>query len=264
VRALTRNPGGSAAGALREQGAEVFEGDLDDAGSLSRALQGAYGVFSVQNFWETGFRREIDQGIRLAEEAKKTGIEHFVYSSVGSAHRNTGLEHFESKWKIEHHIRASGLRYTILRPVWFMENWEGPFLRPSILAGTLALPLDQDRRFQQIAVDDIGGIATMAFDDPERWSARELDLAGEESKVAEIVETFGRVIGRPVRYQQVPWEEYRRAAGDEYHQMFRWFQDVGYDANVEALRGEYPGLTTFEQYLRGAGWEGARPGEAAE
>ncbi|CAN5356971.1 hypothetical protein BH24GEM3_BH24GEM3_11210 [soil metagenome] len=54
VRALTRNPSQPAATTLREQGAEVVEGNLDDRASLERALEGAYGVFSVQNFWETG------------------------------------------------------------------------------------------------------------------------------------------------------------------------------------------------------------------
>jgi uncharacterized protein YbjT (DUF2867 family) len=257
VRALTRNPGGDAARALREQGAEIVEGDLDDRASLDRALDGVYGVFSVQNFWETGFQREIDQGMRLADAAGQAGVEHFVYSSVGSAHRKTGLSHFESKWQIEGHIRESGLPYTIFRPVFFMENWEGPYLRPSILAGTLALPLDPQVNFQQVAVDDIGGIVAQAFANRDDWLGREADLAGDERTVAEIADTFSRVIGRPVTYQQVPWEEYREAAGEEYHDMFRWFQDVGYDVDIPALREEYPELTDFEGYLRRHGWEGA-------
>jgi uncharacterized protein YbjT (DUF2867 family) len=199
--------------------------------------------------------------VRLADAARHAGVEHFVYSSVGSAHRNTGLAHFESKWEVENHIREIGLPYTIFRPVWFMENFEGPYLRPSILAGTLALPLDPDVNFQQVAVDDVGAFVALAFEDRERWLGRETDLAGDERTVAEVTDAFSRVIGRPVAYYQVPWEEYRKAAGDEYHEMFRWFQDVGYDANVPALREELPELTDFERYLRGAGWEGAEPAE---
>jgi uncharacterized protein YbjT (DUF2867 family) len=258
VRALTRSPEGDAARALRGQGVEVVGGDLDDRASLEQAVRGANGVFSVQNFWETGYEREVEQGIRLADVAKTAGVDHFVYSSVGSAHRDTGLSHFESKWKIEEHIRSSGLRYTIFRPVWFMENWEGPFLRPHILNGTLALPLDPGVNFQQIAVDDVGAFAAMAFDDAAAWQGREVDLAGDESTVAGVVETFSRVIGRKVTYQQVPWDDYRAMAGDEYHDMFRWFQDVGYDADIAARRREYADLTSFETYLRDSGWEGAQ------
>jgi hypothetical protein len=48
-------------------------------------------------------------------------------------------------------------------------------------------------------------------------------------------------------------------AGEEYHDMFRWFQDVGYDADIPTLREEGPELTSFERFLRLHGWEGAQP-----
>ena len=261
VRALTRDPEKPAAGALRDDGAEIVQGDLDDRASVRRALDGVYGVFSVQNFWETGYQREVDQGIALADAAREAGIEHFVYSSVGSAHRDTGLEHFESKWKIENHVREIGIPFTIFRPVFFMNNWENPFLRDMVLGGTLAQPLDPDRPFQQVAVDDIGAFVAKAFRDRERWLGRELDLAGDERTMPEIADAFGRAIGRPVQYVQVPWDEYRQAAGEEYYKMYRWFNEVGYDADVAALRSEYAGLTNFDQYLDRNGWEGARPAD---
>jgi uncharacterized protein YbjT (DUF2867 family) len=261
VRALTRDPGQPASAALRESGAEVVKGDLDDRGSLERVVAGADGVFSVQNFWETGYQREIDQGIRLADVAREAGIAHFVYSSVGSAHRNTGLEHFESKWAIENHIREIGIPHTIFRPVFFMNNWEVPFLRNGVLAGTLAQPLDPNVPFQQVAVDDIGAFVAMAFSNPDAWLGRELDLAGDERTMPEIAEAFGRVIGRPVSYFQVPWADHLAAAGEEYFAMFRWFNEVGYNADVAALKREYPALTDFESYLRQGNWEGAQPEE---
>jgi uncharacterized protein YbjT (DUF2867 family) len=257
VRALTRDPAQPAARELAQQGAEVVEGDLDDRESLDRALEGAYGAYSVQNFWETGYDREVEQGVRLADAAQAAGVEHIVYSSVGSAHRDTGLSHFESKWRIENHIRDSGLPYTIFRPVWFMENWEG--FRSHVLGGTLALPLDPETNFQQIAVDDVGACAALAFDNRDEWLGRAVDIAGDESAIAGVAETFARVIGRPVEYSQVSWEDYRQMAGEEYHDMFRWFQDVGYDVDIAARRTELPELKSFEDYLRRHGWEGAQP-----
>jgi uncharacterized protein YbjT (DUF2867 family) len=261
VRALTRDPAKPAGAALLDSGAEVVQGDLDDRGSLERVVAGADGVFSVQNFWETGYQREIDQGIRLVDVAREADIAHFVYSSVGSAHRNTGLEHFESKWVIENHIREIGIPHTIFRPVFFMNNWEVSFLRNGVLAGTLAQPLDRDVPFQQVAVDDIGSFVAMAFADPDAWLGRELDLAGDERTMPEIAEAFGRVIGRPVSYFQVPWEDYRAAAGEEYYEMFRWFNEVGYNADLAAVKREYPAIMDFESYLRQGNWEGAQPEE---
>jgi len=256
VRGVTRDPAKPAALALAERGAEVVRGDLDDPASLERAIRDADGVFSVQNFWETGYEREIRQGIALADLAKAAGTRHFVYSSVGSAHRKTGLPHFESKWQIEEHLRAIDLPHTVLRPVWFMENWEGP-MRGPIVEGTLALPLGDDRPFQQIAIEDIGAFAAMVFENRDEWLGRAMDLASDERSVSEIARTFGEVIGRPVRYARLPWEEYRQAAGEEYTKAMRWIDAVGYDADIATLRRVAPQLTPFDEYLRSHDWEGA-------
>jgi uncharacterized protein YbjT (DUF2867 family) len=262
VRALTRDPEQASARALADEGAEVVRGDMDDRASLERALAGVYGVFSVQNFWETGYDREVEQGVRLADLARAAGVEHFVYSSVGSAHRKTGLPHFESKWEIENHIRGLGLPHTIFRPVFFMDNWEVPMLRNMLLGGTLAQPLSPDRGLQQIAVADVGGIVAMAFRDRDEWLGRELDLGGDERTMPEIAAAFAEAIGRPVSYVQVPWEDYRQAAGEEYYKMFRWFEDVGYNADIPALRRIYPGLASLEEFLAAGSWAGAEPVEA--
>src|SRR5918998_2610340 len=91
VRALTRDPQKPEAQALREQGAEVVQGDMEDRFSLDQVLvEGVYGVFSVQNFWETGYDREVQQGKTVADAAKAAGVEHFVYSSVGSTYARRG------------------------------------------------------------------------------------------------------------------------------------------------------------------------------
>src|ERR1035437_8573648 len=113
VRALTRDPAKPAARALAQAGAEVIRGDLDDPASLEHALEGVYGVFSVQNFMEAGFDGEIRQGKLIADAAKAAGVQHFVYSSVVSADRHTALPHFESKWQIEMHIGQSGLSHSV-------------------------------------------------------------------------------------------------------------------------------------------------------
>ena len=255
VRALTRDPEKPAAKELAGLGAEVVEGDLDDRDSVERGLEGARGVFSVQQFAETGVEGEVRQGKALADAAKAAGVEHFVYSSVGSAHRETGIPHFDSKWEVEEHAREIGLPYTVLRPAFFMQNWEG--MREPILGGTLPQPLDPDKPFQQMAVGDIGAFAALAFENPEEWIGREVDLAGEELTMPEIADTFSRVTGRKIGYFQVPWDQFEEQMGEEFAVMYRWFNEVGYEADIGALRSEHPGLTSLEDYLRGHGWEGA-------
>ena len=255
VRALTRNPNSEEAQALAGQGAEVVQGDMEDRSAMDRALEGVYGVFSVQTFWEAGYDLEVKQGKTLTDAAKAAGVEHFVYSSVGSAHRGTGIPHFDSKWEIEEHVRELGLPYTILRPVFFMQNWE--MMRDQILEGTLPQPLDPDKPLQQVAVEDIGAFTTLAFENPDEWVGREVDLAGDEQTMPQIAETFSRVSEKEIDYFQVPWDQFEEQMGEEYAVMYRWFNDVGYEADIAALRREYTELTTFEQYLRSHGWESA-------
>ena len=65
---------------------------------------------------------------------------------------------------------------------------------------------------------------------------------------------LSRVLGRPVTYRQVPWDQFRKQMGDETYGMYRWFEDVGYSADITALRKEYPGLAKLEQALRSEEW----------
>lgn len=247
VRALTRHPDQPNARALVGQGTEVVRGDLNDPASLMRVVEGVHGIFSVQNLGE-GVEREITEGKNLVDAARRSGVNHFVYSSVGSADRQTGIPHFDSKFRIEQHLRDSGVRHTILRPVFFMENWLN--MGDGIEQGTIALPLDPDTRLQMIAVDDIGIFATMAFERPGHWEGRAVDLAGDEVSMTEVAQAIGRMVGRIVRYSQVPWADFEKTAGRDMTLMFRWFQDVGFLVDIGALRQEHPNMMTFERWLQ--------------
>ena len=225
-----------------------MRGDLNDPESLARAVDGAYGVFSVQTPADHGAAVEIRQGINLADAAKRARVSHFVYSSVASADRNTGVPHFDSKARIEDHIRGTGLRYTVFRPVFFMENLLG--MREQIDHGTLALPLRPETRLQMIAVDDIGAFVALAFERSGYWQGRSLDIAGDEVSMADLAASLSRVGGHDVRYEQVPWDEFEKTAGREMTVMFRWFEDVGYHVDVPAVRREYPNMSTLERWLQ--------------
>ena len=264
VRALTRDPNKPAAQALAQMGAEVVQGDNEDSASLEAALKGVYGVFSVQNNWlpNVGLAGEVRQGKLIAEAAKAARVRHFVYTSVGGAERNTGIPHFESKWQIEQYIQSLGLPATILRPVAFMENYN--WSRPAILNGTLAsIGLRPDKAHQVIAVDDIGALAALAFARPEEFIGRGIEIAGDQLTEPQIAETFSRVIGRPVQLGQMTFGP-NRQPDPEAIRMFQWFNDVGYQADIPALRKLYPPLKTLETWLRQTGWENAAPVPQAE
>src|SRR5246500_3368093 len=183
LRGLTRKPESERAAALARQGIEVVKGDLDDEATLRRALAGAWGVFGVQNAGEAGVEREEAQGKRLATLARDAGVEHFVYTSVGSADKKTGVPHFDNKWRIEETVRR--LRFpshVILRPVFFMENLIAPFC---LQGPTLAWALGQGTKLQMISVDDIGWVGARAFTDAAGLNRRKIELARGPRKMPE-------------------------------------------------------------------------------
>jgi uncharacterized protein YbjT (DUF2867 family) len=252
VRVLTRNP--DKAAKLTKAGAAVFKGDLTDKDSLWDALQGVQGVFAMSTPFEAGMDAEVRQGTMMANMAKEAGVAHYVYTSVGSADRNTDIPHFETKWQVEEHIRKIGLPATILRPVWFMENF-GTFCRPSILQGALTLPLRPDTRLQMIAVQDIGEFGAAAFIRPAEFLDQAIDLAGDALTMPEVVAQLSRTMGRAIRFQQVPDEQAPAAFGDDLATMFRWFNEVGYNVDIPALRAKYGiPLTKFAEVVAAADW----------
>jgi len=241
LRGLTRKPESEQAAALARHGVDLVQGDLDDEASLRRALAGAWGVFGVQNSWEAGVEREEAQGKRLATLAREAGVEHFVYTSVGSAHTRTGVPHFDNKWRIEETVRV--LRFAshvILRPVFFMENLLMPF---TLQGSTLASVIGPRTKLQMIAVDDIGWFGARAFIDAAALNRREIDLAGDVRTMPEAAEILTQALGRPIAFAQTPIEQVRQFSEDTAL-MLEWFERVGYSADIAGLQREFGRVLT--------------------
>jgi uncharacterized protein YbjT (DUF2867 family) len=253
VRAMTRKLQGDKAREISALGAELVQADYDEPGSLEKALEGVWGVFAVQNTWEAGVVREEEQGKLLAELARKKGITHFVYSSVGSAHRATGVPHFDNKYRIEQKVRSLGFpSWAILRPVFFMDNFLSPWFKPGLTEGKLMIGIKPDTRLQMIAVDDIGRFGLLAFEQHEKMNGVELDIAGDEMTMPEAAAILSGAMGREVRYVEASKDEVRRASED-YATMLEWFDVVGYNVDIPALEKRYGlRLTKFREWADAA------------
>jgi uncharacterized protein YbjT (DUF2867 family) len=251
VRALVRDPSVPAARALAERGAHLVTGDLDDRTSIQRALDGAYGVHSVQAYMPKEPEHEIRQGTLVVDAARSAGVQHFVYSSAAGANRHIGIPETESKWTIEEHLRSSGPPATILRPAYFMNNFE--FMKPWILGGTWSMSLPAERSMQMIAADDIGSFVALAFTRPAEFIDRALEIAGDELNMLQVAETFSRVIGRPVSFNQLPIEQ-TRAFDANLARLCEWMTTHDFGADIPTLRILLPDLLTLEAWLTRTGW----------
>jgi uncharacterized protein YbjT (DUF2867 family) len=264
VRALVRTTDSPPAQRLEQEGVTLVQGDLGDPASLTRAMDGVYGVFSVQNFVPVGPGGEIWQGRTVADAARAARVEHVVYSSVGGAERETGIPHFDSKRAIERYLERSGLRTTMLRPTFFMDNFLAHPPTVEDGATVIRLALKPHTRVQLIAVDDIGAFAADAFEQPGRYAGQAVELAGDELTATELAAAFGVAAGLPGRFEELPLQAvashpYIPFASD-IALMFDWFQRAGYQADISDLRTRRPDLLDVPQWLLRVGWKPATSG----
>ncbi|KAK9384663.1 hypothetical protein V1515DRAFT_610804 [Lipomyces mesembrius] len=266
--ALTRNPDSETAKELAAKSpsvVSVIRGDLDDPNGIFASAGGhgaVWGVFSVQQVMGGGanWKTEERQGKALIDAAVKYGVSHFVYTSVDrsgerSDENPTDVPHFASKHRIEQHLKeasaASGMTWSILRPVAFFENLT-PDFAGKMFATFWKSHIPPKKRFQLVATEDIGHFASQALAYPDSWHNRALSLAGDELTFTEANEIFKSVTGSsagiPTTSWIVSWVILNMVK--ELRTMFKFFAKEGYNADIEELRKMYPPLQDFKTWLR--------------
>ena len=254
VRAFTRNPNSPKANDLKKAGAEIFAGDFEDTKSLQGAMKGVDAVFVMGTMWEVGTDGETRQGIAAADAAKAAGIKHLLYTSVGSADRHTGIPHFDSKMKVEEHIKKIGVPYTIIAPVFFMDNIFAPWMA-GLKEGRYPLALPPTQKLQQIAVADIANFAALVLENRDRFLGKRFDIASDDLTGLQAADILSRVTGRKIEFFEVPIEAVRSQSAD-YAIMFEYFIKVGYQVDIKGLRRDYPqvGWHTYEEWAKKQDW----------
>jgi uncharacterized protein YbjT (DUF2867 family) len=247
VYALTRNTHSSAAQELRNRGAVIVKGDLDDSDSLKRAVKDVQSVFLMGTPFEDGTEGETRRGKLMAEIAKENSIEHLVYSSVANADKNTGIPHFESKYKIEQHIRNLGLPHTIIGPTFFMENLLGPGLEQ----GQLALPLSPSTTLQQSALENIAEVSALVLEGRKPFLGKRIDIASDEVTGEQAANILSDVLGQRIRYVPVPLQQVYQG-NEDMARMYEWYEKVGTGIDISSLHQEYPEVNwlTFRDWAK--------------
>ncbi|MGW3043525.1 NmrA/HSCARG family protein [Kitasatospora sp. NPDC001159] len=257
VRALTRDVDSPAAVELAALGAELVRADFDDPSSLSAALDGAGALFAMSTPFGTGFDTEVRQGVALLDAARAVGtVRHIVFTSAANADRPTGIPHFESKRRIEQHLAGLGLPWTVLGPGAFMENYSNGWTLESLREGVLHLPMPPGVPLPVIAAETIGAFAAHVLTHPDAYAGQRIDIASQWRTGEQIAAAVTAASGRPIRFEEVPLTV---AAGysEDLAAMFRYFQEVGLDIDIDALRAAHPSVEwrTLEDWAAGQSWE---------
>src|ERR687885_924816 len=244
VHALTRNTQSPAAQDLRNKGANIVKGDLDDSDSLEHAVKDVESIFLMGTPFEDGTEGEIRRGKLMADIAKENNIEHLVYSSVANADKNTGIPHFESKYKIEQHIKNLGIPHTIIGPTFFMENLLGPGLEQ----GQLALPLSSSTTLQQSALQNIAEFSALVLERRKPFLGKRIDIASDEVTGEQAAEILSNVLGYKIKYVSIPLEQVHQA-NEDMAPIYEWYEKIGTGIDNAYPHQEYPELNwlTFKE-----------------
>ncbi len=255
VIGLTRNAGSDKAKALAATGVDMREGNFHAANELVDLMKEVDTVFSLTTPFEEGVDKETEQGIATAEAAAKAGVRHFVFNSVANADEATGVPHFDSKYKVEQRIKELGLPYTIIAPVYFMDNLVSPWTMDIVRTGNISAAMPNDRMLQQIAVTDIARIVAVVITRRDDFIGKRINVAGEELTGDQMVETLDRVTGKKFTFEGFS-PDLLRESSEDLAMMYEWFDHVGYSADIEQLKNDFPEIrfTSFEDYVKGIDW----------
>jgi len=252
---LSRDPDTKTAKELISEGVEVRKCDFLDAEELTQAMREVDTVFAMTTPFEEGPEHEVKQGFALANAAQKAEVGHFVYSSVAGADLSTDIPHFDSKYKVEKHIASLNISYTIVAPVYFMENLLSSWMIDSLNEGIIKMALPRNRSLQQIAVEDIAKFVSTIINKRDSEFGKRYNIAGDDLTGENCAEILSRVTGESITYEGFD-PKYLREESEDLSLMFKWFDRVGYTADIEGLRTKYPeiGFQTFETWAQKQDW----------
>lgn len=194
-RLLVRDP----SRAPRLTGAEVVRCPYEDSEDTRAALAGV-DVLLMVSAAESADR--LDQHRGLVDAAAAAGVRHVVYPSFMGAAADAGFTLARDHGATEDHLRASGMRTTMLCDCFYADVFP-LFATDGVIAGPAG-----DGRVAAVAIADVARVAADVLAAPESHEGRVYELTGPEAlTLDEMADAITRATGRPTRYREETLEE---------------------------------------------------------
>jgi uncharacterized protein YbjT (DUF2867 family) len=274
VRAVTRDVNSDKAKALASLGAELVAADIDDAASMQKALQGAYGAYFVTFFWDHySPEKEMAEAQNMAQAAKAAGLQHSIWSTLEDTRKWVPLDdnrmptikekykvpHFDGKGASDRVFTELGVPTTFLRASFYWDNLIYFGAGPKKGADGkyyITFPLD-DAKMAGIASEDIGKCAYGIFKRGKEFIGKTVGIAGEHLTGQQMAEALSKALGQEVLFNNVTPDTYRGfgfPGADDLGSMFQFYRDFEEDVNkvrdVSFSRELNPELQSFDQWLK--------------
>lgn len=203
-RALVRNV--EKGRAVKALGAKIIVGDMADKAALQRAMEGVDKAFLVLSNDEEQLVLEK----QFTDAAVAAHVGHLVYlsslESVPESKNPITQNHVAS----ENYIRESGLTWTMIRPTFFMQMFEG--MAPRIKeTGKIVMPAGNGT-VSTTDLRDVGEVIVDVLTNNSGDHANQsYDLTGPELLTfAEIADKFSTVLGRRIEYVDQPMDAFEQ------------------------------------------------------
>jgi uncharacterized protein YbjT (DUF2867 family) len=168
--------------------------NFEDTTTFAAALDGMDSIFLVRPPAISKVGSTLN---RLVTEAQKVGVKHIVFSSVVGAESNRLLPHH----RVETHLRASGINYTILRPSFFADNIGNTYREDICNDHRIFLPAG-NARVAFIDTRDIAAVVALIALDPYPHVGKGYTLTGSTSySFREVAAILSQTLGFQVNYE---------------------------------------------------------------
>jgi uncharacterized protein YbjT (DUF2867 family) len=257
VRGVTRNTESEKATKLKELGAEIAKGDLDDVASIDDVVKGVYGVFLVTNYWEyMDKEREITQGKTVADACKRAGVKHLVYSGLELVKDKTGKEcpHFDGKGFVEGYLDEIGIPNTSVRYPFYFETFIGQMVIQKQDDNTNQWTVPLKGPADGISVADAGPAVASVFENPKEFIGKKIGLSGDKLTPEEYMAILSKVTGKTYRYQYVPVDVYEKfpfPGAADMASMYNFYERFVLDRDIVLTKRLHPNVKNFETWAKG-------------
>jgi uncharacterized protein YbjT (DUF2867 family) len=190
----------------KAKGADVAVASLDDVSVLTKAFEGAKGLYLLvpPNYgaeaWLSDQRARMD---RAAEAVQKSGVDHVVFLSSVGGHLHGGTGAIRAASYGEQALGCLAKRLTILRPCYFMDNW-APVIGAAKAQGVLPTFIAPTAKIPMISTKDIGRIGAEQLM-TGGYGKQIVEMAGpEEYSPDQAAAALSQILGKTVTAQHAP------------------------------------------------------------
>lgn len=258
VRILTRKPGSAKARILERAGAELAVGDMNDITSLQKAMDGAYGVFGVTNYWEH-YEKEYELGKNLIDAAHLSGIGHLVMHSLPDYNKLTNgrfsVPHYDIKARLEQYARSLAIPASFVQLGFYYENFLGFFPLQKDHNGGYYFSFPQgDTKLATVSAEDTGPVVSYLFNNPDEAIGKTVMAVGADKTCEEYAAILSEILGKNIYYTHVPaniYAAYNFKGAAELAHMFevQRLYIPNRQQDLEVSRRINPAMQTFEKWV---------------